>query len=203
MARHITIGNTAQRIDGRKVRWSFYARSATEYVEEIVVTLHPTFKNPVRTLTGPNFTLACNGWGTFPLGVLIRWKGGQESAHTWHLQFDSADANELVEVPATAITAAAASSPEDHAGAADDVDDEEEDEDADDDGEDGNGGGRCPNCGGNPGGGVEDEDSCLCGVDLSHDYRVNGCWTCKGLYGHESCTRPGCSEPTCRCSARK
>jgi transcription initiation factor IIF auxiliary subunit len=43
------------------------------YVE---YTLHPTFPNPVRYGTGPNFSLSSSGWGEFNIQVKIGFKDG-------------------------------------------------------------------------------------------------------------------------------
>eukprot|EP00747_Dinoflagellata_sp_TGD_P222661 gnl/TRDRNA2_/TRDRNA2_94362_c0_seq1.p1 gnl/TRDRNA2_/TRDRNA2_94362_c0~~gnl/TRDRNA2_/TRDRNA2_94362_c0_seq1.p1 ORF type:complete len:350 (+),score=63.16 gnl/TRDRNA2_/TRDRNA2_94362_c0_seq1:77-1126(+) len=113
----IRIGNTAQRNDKGTWNWTFYINSATEvwtrgrmvpateYIEEVIVTLHETFKNPVRKLQRPTLQLSLSGWGTFELKVDIRWRGGKQTQTTWLLRFDENqfDFNEELEVPAEVI----------------------------------------------------------------------------------------------------
>lgn len=106
----IRMGNTSQRNDKGKWDWTFYIDSLgrKNFVEEVTVTLHPTFKNPVRKLEavapGPacqeRFELSLTGWGTFELKVDILWKGGQKLETTYMLQFVE---NSLPEVSELAV----------------------------------------------------------------------------------------------------
>lgn len=108
MAQYIQIGNTARLNespgDSNGWDWTFYVRPA-EYIEEVVVSLHPTFQDPVRSLKGPTLELSCRGWGTFELKVVIVWKGGGQLNTKWMLRFDpnQMDFHELVEVPAEVL----------------------------------------------------------------------------------------------------
>lgn len=106
MAQHILIGNAAQMNESGAWDWTFYVRShATEYIEEVVVTLHPTFQNPVHKLRAPHFELSCSGWGTFDLKVDICWKGGGQLNTKWPLRFDrgQADFHKEIDVPANLL----------------------------------------------------------------------------------------------------
>ncbi|CAK0835806.1 unnamed protein product [Prorocentrum cordatum] len=107
MAKHIIFGNTAQLNRLGTWDWTFYVRPA-DFVEEVVVTLHPTFANPVRNLQGPKLELQCSGWGTFELKVDICWRGGGRLQTTWKLMFDpdQSDFNNEIEVPAEAAESA-------------------------------------------------------------------------------------------------
>jgi len=107
MTEHIVIGNTAQQNDSGTWDWTFYVRP-DEYIEEVVVTLHPTFRNPVRTLRGPKLELSCSGWGTFELQVAIAWRGGGQLNTKWMLRFDphQLDFHETIEVPVTVFSQA-------------------------------------------------------------------------------------------------
>jgi NAD-dependent SIR2 family protein deacetylase len=86
MASCILIGNTSKQNESGTWDWTFYVRPA-EYIEEVVVTLHPTFKHPVHRLQGPKLELSCSGWGTFELKVDIHWRGGGKLKTEWMLEF--------------------------------------------------------------------------------------------------------------------
>ena len=43
-------------------------------VQSVTFKLHPTFKNPVRTVLKSPYTLTTNGWGMFDLPIIINWK---------------------------------------------------------------------------------------------------------------------------------
>ena len=43
-------------------------------IKSVTFKLHPTFKNPVRTVSKYPFQFTTNGWGTFDLPVTITWK---------------------------------------------------------------------------------------------------------------------------------
>jgi NAD-dependent SIR2 family protein deacetylase len=105
MAKRILIGNTAQLNNSGTWDWTFYIRPA-ECVEEAVVTLHPSFRNPVHKLQGSKMELSCTGWGTFELGVDIFWRGGKQMQTKWLLRFDQDqfDSHEEIEVPAEVIS---------------------------------------------------------------------------------------------------
>ena len=94
----VVCGNSARRLED-VFNWTFYVRGRPELIERVVVTLHPTFPHPVRELCQPPFELECTGWGTFPVGLVIHWKGGVQSNLSWPLQFDKSDANCEVPIP--------------------------------------------------------------------------------------------------------
>lgn len=104
MAKHILAGNTAQLNSSGTWDWTFYVQPA-DFVEEVVVTLHPTFANPVHKLRGPKLELKCSGWGTFELKVDIYWRGGGLLNSKWMLRFDQnqTDFHEELEVPAEVL----------------------------------------------------------------------------------------------------
>jgi len=107
MTTHIVIGNTAQRNDSGSWDWTFYV-GPDEYIEEVVVTLHSTFQNPVHKLRGPKLELSCSGWGTFELQVAIAWRGGGQLNTKWMLRFDphQLDSHEDIEVPVAVLSQA-------------------------------------------------------------------------------------------------
>jgi YEATS domain-containing protein 4 len=43
-------------------------------IEEVVFKLHDTFKNPKRTVKKWPYRFKTNGWGTFDLPIIIKWK---------------------------------------------------------------------------------------------------------------------------------
>ncbi len=49
-------------------------------VEHVEYVLHPTFSNPVRTISDreSNFALRTQGWGTFPLTAFVYTRDGQK-----------------------------------------------------------------------------------------------------------------------------
>lgn len=101
----VQLGNTARVNPNGTWDWTFYIRPA-EYIEEAVITLHPTFRNPVHHLRGPNIELSCSGWGTFELKVDIHWRGGERLKTKWMLRFDEhqPDFHEELKVHASALT---------------------------------------------------------------------------------------------------
>ena len=59
-------------------------------VAEVRYVLHPTFKNPVRTVTDAEggFRLKSNGWGTFETKALVRMKNGRKLTLKHNLELD-------------------------------------------------------------------------------------------------------------------
>lgn len=98
----VQIGNTARRNASGQWDWTFYIRPA-EPISEVIVTLHPTFQNPVHRLKGPNLELSCTGWGTFELKVDIHWRCGVQQRAKWMLQFEEQqfDFHKELQVPDT------------------------------------------------------------------------------------------------------
>jgi NAD-dependent SIR2 family protein deacetylase len=104
MAHRILIGNTARKNSSGNWDWTFYLKPA-EYIEEAIVTLHHTFRNPVRVLRGQNLELSCSGWGAFELEVEIFWRGGGQLKTAWMLRLrDQRDFHREIEVPRAAIS---------------------------------------------------------------------------------------------------
>mmetsp|Transcript_52595 Transcript_52595/g.125612 ORF Transcript_52595/g.125612 Transcript_52595/m.125612 type:complete len:670 (+) Transcript_52595:93-2102(+) len=101
----LIFGNTARAIDDRRYAWTFYVRGNTEHVEEVTIKLHPTFKDPVRTCTEAPFEFKSRGWGTFPIDVLVKWRGiAGVTCSIWPLQFDEPDkSKEMLSVPAALL----------------------------------------------------------------------------------------------------
>jgi len=95
----LVIGNTAKKGEKGRYSWVFYVRGAVHPIKDVIVELHPSFRDPVRTLKGPEFELKSSGWGTFDLEVVIRWQTGGEMPLTWELQFDRPDASTIIQIP--------------------------------------------------------------------------------------------------------
>ncbi len=81
--------------DGRD-RWNWEAflhadqsedLTRVEYVEYI---LHPTFPNPIRTITSPDggFVLKSSGWGSFELRAIVQTKDGERIPLTHQIQLN-------------------------------------------------------------------------------------------------------------------
>lgn len=74
ITRTIVIGTRAVAIRPPSVNthsWQLYIKALNDrpmpYISRIVITLHETFRDPVRTLTEP-FVLEEKGWGEFTIG---------------------------------------------------------------------------------------------------------------------------------------
>eukprot|EP00927_Polykrikos_kofoidii_P005183 TRINITY_DN12067_c0_g1_i1.p1 TRINITY_DN12067_c0_g1~~TRINITY_DN12067_c0_g1_i1.p1 ORF type:complete len:506 (+),score=108.94 TRINITY_DN12067_c0_g1_i1:337-1854(+) len=96
---HVEIGNTSHPSGTGKFSWTFYIRGSTKYLDEAIVTLHPTFEVPVRSLRNPSFQISSQGWATFSIGVLLIWVGGVKSSAGWELQFVASDMSKRVRIP--------------------------------------------------------------------------------------------------------
>jgi len=99
----LIVGNTASKIKGKEIwRCTLYVRGNIEFIDYVDLGLHPTFAKPIRTLAGPCFEYQSQCWGTFPVTVIVFWKGGGSSVTKWDLQF-TADANKELDVPESAV----------------------------------------------------------------------------------------------------
>ncbi len=63
--------------------WCCYVRGANNegiahFVKKVVFTLHPTFKNNVRTVEEPPFEIQEQGWGEFEITVRIHFVDSSE-----------------------------------------------------------------------------------------------------------------------------
>lgn len=57
-------------------RWTTYVRSANNedlsvLVKKVVFQLHPSFKDPARTIETAPFELTEQGWGEFEIGITL------------------------------------------------------------------------------------------------------------------------------------
>jgi transcription initiation factor IIF auxiliary subunit len=73
-------------------RWSLWIDGSDEDLDRIrsvTYTLHPTFPEPIRTVTdrASKFQLRCSGWGIFRIPVTVRLKDGETIQLEHQLQF--------------------------------------------------------------------------------------------------------------------
>lgn len=76
-------------------KWTFFVEfedpEHAALIDKIVVTLHPTFPDPIITLKKPPFEIKSVGWGVFDIPVRIHWKdwtGLPISDYSHFLSFD-------------------------------------------------------------------------------------------------------------------
>ncbi|ESQ50662.1 hypothetical protein EUTSA_v10022830mg [Eutrema salsugineum] len=60
----------------RTHNWTVYVRGATNedlgvVIKKVIFHLHPSFKNPIRVVDSPPFTLSECGWGEFKIDITI------------------------------------------------------------------------------------------------------------------------------------
>lgn len=83
----------SQKYEGdQRWRWSLWIEGADEdldRIQSVTYTLHPTFPEPIRTVTdrASKFQLRCSGWGIFRIAVTVRLKNGETIELEHHLQF--------------------------------------------------------------------------------------------------------------------
>lgn len=73
-------------------RWSLWIDGPAEdldRIQSVTYTLHPTFPEPIRTVTdrASKFQLRCSGWGVFRIPVKVRLKSGETLELAHQLQF--------------------------------------------------------------------------------------------------------------------
>ena len=73
-------------------KWSLWIDGSTEDLDQVAsvtYTLHPTFPEPIRTVTDrpSKFQLRCSGWGIFRIPVNVRLKNGETIELAHQLQF--------------------------------------------------------------------------------------------------------------------
>jgi len=198
---HLEYGNTAGRYDSKTFSWTFFVKWSEPWVadciQKVVVRLHPTFHDPVRTLYTAPFELHQRGWGVFPLEVEVHWVIDHEpTSLAWMLQFDAPEAHRRQYLPTLVWRHAKG------AAGANEINSEQGSEAVAELGELIAVGGPCATCGGLKNIGVEclgpnGESPCFCGMDLSHDYRVYGCTKCMSGLTSAQCKNAGCKKHTC------
>lgn len=91
----LRVRNVAQKIAPRRWKWTLFVEgsdAALSRVRCVEYTLYPTFRNPVKKICkrgqGPYaFAYSSNGWGTFPIKVLVTGKDGSEQRLQHQLKF--------------------------------------------------------------------------------------------------------------------
>eukprot|EP00345_Euplotes_harpa_P003747 CAMPEP_0168330210 /NCGR_PEP_ID=MMETSP0213-20121227/7580_1 /TAXON_ID=151035 /ORGANISM="Euplotes harpa, Strain FSP1.4" /LENGTH=180 /DNA_ID=CAMNT_0008333707 /DNA_START=263 /DNA_END=805 /DNA_ORIENTATION=- len=74
------VKNLTEKQQKNEFKWTAYvdlglSRQETEkLIRNVVFKLHPTFRNPTRTITKFPFQLTTTGWGTFEMPMIINWK---------------------------------------------------------------------------------------------------------------------------------
>ena len=73
-------------------KWSLWIEGSGEdldRIESVTYRLHPTFPDPIRTVTNraSKFQLRCSGWGIFRIPVEVRLKDGKTIKLAHDLQF--------------------------------------------------------------------------------------------------------------------
>lgn len=77
----LKLAQQVEQLDARHWRWSVWIDGPSDQLNEIkdvVYLLHPTFKDPVRTVTDrlTNFRLSSSGWGEFTIVGRLQFKDG-------------------------------------------------------------------------------------------------------------------------------
>lgn len=77
-------------------KWSLWIEGSNEdldRIDSVTYTLHPTFPEPIRTVTdrASKFQLRCSGWGVFLIPIKVRLKNSRTIALQHQLQFTLPD----------------------------------------------------------------------------------------------------------------
>lgn len=81
----IIVGNThkLQPTENNRHDWTFFVRpSNPDFVSEVKIFLHPTFRNNLIILSKPPFEIRRFGWGSFSIKVEIKLKPAYNFLHT-------------------------------------------------------------------------------------------------------------------------
>jgi transcription initiation factor IIF auxiliary subunit len=71
--------------------------SELDQIDHVVYTLHPTFPNPVRTISdrASKFTLKTSGWGVFRLRAKVFYKDGNQTRLTHDVELKYPDGSPI------------------------------------------------------------------------------------------------------------
>ena len=88
VSRYLTPTEAVQNV--RTHKWTAYVRGTKNedlggVIEHVVFTLHPTFQNPVRTISRPPFEITEYGWGEFTMDIAIKFYGVAELVVVHHM----------------------------------------------------------------------------------------------------------------------
>lgn len=94
MIEEVRVVQTSKKIGDRLWEWEIHLEGKPEdldQVDRVVYSLHPTFPDPVRTVTDrpSGFKLQTSGWGTFQIKLVIYYKNGIEQTRFHNLSFSS------------------------------------------------------------------------------------------------------------------
>ena len=83
-AQQIGVSNTAEHVGSGRYSWRIFligSNSVLDAISYVEYTLHPTFPNPMRTVTdrASNFSLVGNGWGEFTVKLKVVYRDGRVS----------------------------------------------------------------------------------------------------------------------------
>ncbi len=90
----ISIEQTAKQNKTRNWRWSIWLEGSEgelDKLQSVTYQLHPTFTNPIRTITNrkSGFRLKSSGWGQFMIYMTLQYHDGTEEKRQHWLKFDS------------------------------------------------------------------------------------------------------------------
>ncbi|CAM4982371.1 unnamed protein product [Rotaria socialis] len=110
--KYLVIGNTHELIssdnDKTKYKWTLFVElnnddqdEIAQYIKQVTMDLHPTFKPSQIILNKPPFRLTKTGWGVFRIKLTIefhdQWK--KSDFHTsWDLSFSDAENQKTIEI---------------------------------------------------------------------------------------------------------
>jgi hypothetical protein len=88
----VSARNTAEKIGENQWRWTIFVDADRDTLSQIACVdyiLHPSFDPPVQAscTSADNFAFSATGWGTFEVGVRIRFRNGTERQLTHMLTF--------------------------------------------------------------------------------------------------------------------
>jgi transcription initiation factor IIF auxiliary subunit len=99
---NLQIAQDQQYIEKDWWKWSVWIEGPNnelDEVKEVTYKLHPTFKNPVRTIQAraSKFKLQSAGWGVFPIRAKIEFKNGTSIILTHYLKLFYPDGTPNIE----------------------------------------------------------------------------------------------------------
>ena len=77
------------------------------FVEDVVFTLHPSFQNPIKTVSSPPFEVTEVGWGEFEAGIRIVFKSVNKDEKNAELNFKVSKADPVGANVTTALSTSA------------------------------------------------------------------------------------------------
>ena len=89
---NLTVVQTQKYEGNQWWQWSLWIQGSDrdlDRIESVTYTLHPTFPQPIRTVTNreSKFQLQCAGWGVFAIPIEVHLKSGETIELQHELQF--------------------------------------------------------------------------------------------------------------------